>query len=250
MSSDTFPYVPWQTNLLQKVGFPVTTETVMLDFGCGVGECVDQFRKADYQIFGCDIIFPDKPDSRLSSYLESGIIRKIASQPYKLPFEDNTFDLIFSNQVFEHVMDYSSVLAEIRRVLKPKGLSLHVFPGRWRVKEGHVYVPFASVIKAYWWLKVWALWGVRNEYQEGMSAGETAKMNWRYLTRETNYLSRGQIHKYVTQHFKECRFAEEAYFGISPRLGSYIKKFPFLLPLYRAYLSDTQMRVLVFGNKL
>jgi len=249
MSDNIFQYVPWEKELLAKAGCSASTDSVMLDFGCGVGECVDQFRKAGYPIFGCDIAFPDDPDSRLKSYQEQGIIRKIENHPYHIPFEDNFFDIVFSNQVFEHVMDYPSTLAEINRILKADGMSVHVFPGCWKIKESHVYVPFSSVIKSFWWLYFWAWRGIRNEYQQGLSARETAESNYRYLHQQTNYLPRRKIRKYVTQYFDYCRFVEEAYFYISPRFKTYAQKFPFLLMLYRAWFSDTEMRVLVFGKK-
>ena len=39
----------------------------------------------------------------------------------QIPHADDSFDLVVSNQVFEHVEDLPSVLAEIGRVLKPTG---------------------------------------------------------------------------------------------------------------------------------
>lgn len=249
MSHADFDYVPWQTSLLQKAGIVPSRDTVMLDFGCGAGDCVAQFRSAGYRIFGCDMRLPADPSPRLRAQLDEGIVKKIEVEPYRLPFADETFDLVFSNQVFEHVMDYPVALAEISRILKPQGASVHVFPGRWKWKESHVYVPYASVIRSYWWLKLWALCGIRNEHQAGMSASESARKNRDYLIHQTNYLTRRQIRRHVTQYFEECRFVEEAYFGISARLQRYIDRFPFLLDVYRAWKSDTHMRVLVFGKK-
>ncbi|HZN38721.1 MAG TPA: class I SAM-dependent methyltransferase [Planctomycetota bacterium] len=249
MSHADFDYVPWQTSLLQKAGIVPSRDTVMLDFGCGAGDCVAQFRSAGYRIFGCDMRLPADPAPRLRAHLDEGIVRRIEVEPYRLPFADETFDLVFSNQVFEHVMDYPVALAEISRILKPQGVSVHVFPGRWKWKESHVYVPFASVIRSYWWLKLWALCGIRNEHQAGMSASETARKNRDYLVHQTHYLSRRRIRRHVTQYFDECRFVEEAYFGISPRLQRYVNRFPLLLDVYRAWKSDTHMRVLVFGKK-
>ncbi|HVP37453.1 MAG TPA: methyltransferase domain-containing protein [Terriglobales bacterium] len=42
-----------------------------------------------------------------------------------LPFIDNSFDFVVSNAVLEHVADISSALSEIRRVLKPDGITYH-----------------------------------------------------------------------------------------------------------------------------
>ena len=40
----------------------------------------------------------------------------------KLPFKDNTFDLIFSQAVLEHVRDPFRAVAEMRRIAKPGGV--------------------------------------------------------------------------------------------------------------------------------
>jgi SAM-dependent methyltransferase len=244
--STSFHY-GWLINILQRLGAPLSVNSTLLDFGCGAGECIDQLRKEGYNALGCDIIFPDKPDFRLNKYLDEGIIRCINKHPYKIPFENATFDIIFSAQVFEHVMDYDVVLAEIKRVLKPDGISVHIFPGRWKIRESHVYVPFSSVLKSYWWLYIWALTGIRNEYQAGFSAKQTALSNQIYLNNETNYLSRRQIGKYARRYFTDCRFCEEAYYF--SRHNNLFIRYPLLLTLYRSWFSDFDMRVLVLGNK-
>lgn len=271
MSSETFQYVPWYTSLLEKIGFTLSKEHVILDLGCGQGECVRQFREIGYNIFGCDIEFPETPQNYLKFYLKNDVIRKIEydqdprdkmeeycksgkllvtnETTYHLPFENNTFDVIVSGQVFEHVMDYPAVLAELKRITKPTGINVHVFPGRWMIREPHTYVPFSSVLRTYGWIYFWAFLGVRNEFQQGLSASETAKRNYWYLHRRTNYLTRENIYKQVTKFFEECRFAEEAYFYVSPRVGKLFGRFPFLLTQYRGWFSDTQMRVLVFEKK-
>ena len=172
MENETFQYITWLTGRWDKIGgYQPTMESVILDLGCGVGSCVDQFRKAGYnKFYGCDFLrsFPEKIDYGLKQYMEDGVIRVIRETPYRLPFEDGSFDMLFSLQVLEHVMDYDAMLAEIWRVLKPNGVSVHVFPGRWRWKECHTYIPWAGVFNNYWYLKFWAITGIRNEYQSGL----------------------------------------------------------------------------------
>ena len=245
-SSVPFQYVPWLTGMWQRLDLAISRDSVMLDFGCGVGECVDQFRQTGFNAYGCDIVFPKEPDARLKTHLAPGTIRQIQSEPYRIPFDDDMFDVVLSFQVFEHVMDYDPVLAEIQRILKPGGVSVHVFPGRWRVIEGHTFVPFASVLKAYWWLYLWALLGIRNEYAAGLSANETARRYSNWLKEHTNYLSRTQIREYVSKYFSDCRFAAERDFY--PAHARLFNRFPFLLPIYRMWYSETEMRVLVFGK--
>ncbi len=45
-----------------------------------------------------------------------------------IPFPDATFDVVFSSNVLEHVRDINAMMAEIRRVLKPEGVAIHILP--------------------------------------------------------------------------------------------------------------------------
>ena len=47
----------------------------------------------------------------------------------KLTFDDHSFDLFITSDVFEHVMNPEKAFAEIARVLKPGGL--HIFTMPW-----------------------------------------------------------------------------------------------------------------------
>jgi SAM-dependent methyltransferase len=57
---------------------------------------------------------------------------------FKIPFPDNCFDLVVSNQVMEHVQDLSLTFMEINRVLKPNGRFLVLFPDKSVFREGTV----------------------------------------------------------------------------------------------------------------
>ena len=57
-----------------------------------------------------------------------------------LPFEDGSFELVWASEVIEHVTDTARWLAEVRRVLVPRGRLLVTTPshGRLRVALGGV----------------------------------------------------------------------------------------------------------------
>lgn len=63
-----------------------------------------------------------------------------------LPFADNTYDVVISFQVIEHIQDDKLFLSEIHRVLKPGGVALITTPNRrmslsrnpWHIRE---YLP-------------------------------------------------------------------------------------------------------------
>ena len=45
-----------------------------------------------------------------------------------LPFEDNSFDVVFCNHVLEHIEDDFKAMSELYRVLKPNGLGIFQIP--------------------------------------------------------------------------------------------------------------------------
>ncbi len=59
-----------------------------------------------------------------------------------LPFADAAFDLVFSSHVMEHVRHFDELQVEIRRVLKPDGLAVHVVPtATWRLWTSLAHYP-------------------------------------------------------------------------------------------------------------
>jgi len=113
-----------------------------LDYGCGKGETVIAGRARGLEIFGAEAFYEGsniRPDIEASG-LFGTTIREIKNG--RLDFPDDFFDVVVSNQVFEHVTDLDAVLGEILRVLKPGGVTLNLFPSRDVWREGHCGIPF------------------------------------------------------------------------------------------------------------
>jgi SAM-dependent methyltransferase len=113
----------------------------VLDFGCGRGQIVSLGVKRGLDIYGVDT-FEGWWDNWRNNPLPgaAGRISKIFDH---LPFADSRFDIVVSNQVFEHISEPVRVLPEIHRVLKPAGLFLALFPFRETWFEGHLGLYFA-----------------------------------------------------------------------------------------------------------
>jgi 2-polyprenyl-3-methyl-5-hydroxy-6-metoxy-1,4-benzoquinol methylase len=84
----------------------------VLDFGCGDGTVVGMLRRAGYDAYGADIRELDAVGDGGSVGSDQGLLRHYA-EGERLPFDDDTFDLVISNQVFEHVMPLE---ATVRRL--------------------------------------------------------------------------------------------------------------------------------------
>jgi SAM-dependent methyltransferase len=223
-----------QLAILTDSGYPVQNGACILDFGCGEGRAVRSFRAGGFDAFGCDVSLRDTKEAK--PLVETGLIREIQGEPYRLPYEDNTFDVVFSDQVFEHVQNYPEAIAELHRVMKPDGVSLHIFPSHWRIIEPHVFVPFGTWCHNMTWLKLWAMIGIRNAFQLDMDAKQVAETNHHYLTNHTNYLPRRRVLEQFKAVFREAEFKEDLFLKHSRR-GRYVymlnRLIPVLLWLYR-----------------
>ena len=135
-----------------EFGYTLSRETVIVDFGCGSGRMVEELRSSGHKAFGCGTRFNADKNVDTDSMMKEGILRTIDFSNYKLPFNDNSIDFLYSHSVFEHVRNYSESIAETARILKPDGYCLHFFASRFRLIEPHVYVPLSSLIQSRWWL--------------------------------------------------------------------------------------------------
>jgi SAM-dependent methyltransferase len=118
------------------------SDYAILDFGCGSGEAVIAGRHRGLNIFGADIFYEGGTARQTieNSGLVGTVIRKIKNGT--LDFPDSFFDVVFTNQVIEHIEDLDAVLTELCRVLKPGGVTLHLFASRDIWREGHSGIPF------------------------------------------------------------------------------------------------------------
>lgn len=200
--------------MAQDLGLVLSPGDRVLDFGCGYGDVVREFRARGLDADGVDIV-PFWADARDRYWEEREPVPEglrahlhVADlNPYHLPFADTSFELIVSSQVFEHVMDYPAVFSELGRVLRPRGLSIHIFPARWRPVESHAFVPLASVLRVRPWLAVWALLGIRNQFQQDLPWREVVERNHRFLLNDTNYPTHRAIRRWATAAGVRVRFA-------------------------------------------
>ncbi|GBR08125.1 hypothetical protein GLI01_16660 [Gluconacetobacter liquefaciens] len=90
-----------------------------LDLGAGDGRSYDVARQAfpDLNWIGVDIENSPEVASRSRSDCRFHTFDGV-----NLPFQDNSFDVVYSRQVFEHVRHPEPLLHEVARVLKPGGV--------------------------------------------------------------------------------------------------------------------------------
>ena len=93
----------------------------LLDVGCDDGERTLAFAAAARAdaVHGVEMVAEQAQQARTR-----GIEVALADVEAGLPYADESFDAVVSNQVLEHVLDIDRFVAELRRVLRPGGVAV------------------------------------------------------------------------------------------------------------------------------
>jgi len=103
----------------------------ILENGCGIGLYLEHLQPFGGELFGLEF---DLDRARQAKDSGSYILGGAGEQ---LPFPENSFDLILSNEVIEHVRDDRQAVQEMVRVLKVGGRIALFCPNRWYPFETH-----------------------------------------------------------------------------------------------------------------
>ncbi len=122
----------WDDTLLrERVLARLSPDTVVLDLGAGAG-IVSQmnFLGLAARVCGVDL----DPRVEANPFLDEGRV----ADGQSIPYPDAVFDLVFSDNVLEHLERPAEVFSEVARVLKPGGLFIFKTPNKWH------YMPLIS----------------------------------------------------------------------------------------------------------
>jgi SAM-dependent methyltransferase len=126
----------------------------VLEVGSGAGWQSQQMAARGYWVVAVDL-----PESNYASVADYPPVLYDGSH---LPFADNSFDIVFSSNVLEHVEDLAALFADIRRVLDPSGLAIHVLPTPswrfWTMGTHYLALPRSRGIRG----KLRSLWQPRH----------------------------------------------------------------------------------------
>lgn len=130
----------WDDSLFRsRILKHIDASTTVLDYGAGRGN-VEQmnFRGIAKRMYGID----PEPAVFENPYLDEASVLDLSTG--RIPFPDEMFDVVFADNVMEHVDNPETVLREIARILKPGGLFLAKTPNKWH------YMPVIARLTPTW----------------------------------------------------------------------------------------------------
>lgn len=114
-------YAPWKHALYE---FDKHAGKKVLEVGGGMGTDLAQFAKHGALTTDYDLSSGHLAHARRNFELRGLKGEFIHGDGEQMPFEDNSFDVVFSNGVIHHTPNTGSVITEMRRVLKPGGKAI------------------------------------------------------------------------------------------------------------------------------
>lgn len=182
------------------------SSTRVLDYGCGDGEVVEHGLAGGVDIYGADIFYGGSDSYAVVQ--QKGLLGKQVLKIVNdhVDFPDDFFDLIVSNQVFEHVEDIDAVLFEINRLLKPGGKFLCLFPSKDVWREGHCGIPFLHWFPKDSQLRYYYAYALRSlgfgKYKSNLPKEQWVKYILTWLDQYCFYRSRKVIKQSFYRYFK------------------------------------------------
>jgi SAM-dependent methyltransferase len=226
---------------IRKIDFIHPEPIRILEAGCGEGVLMCYLVQSlselnpdvKFEIYGFEV-----HDAGWSRNSLNDAIKSLRDKLPNIPWEDRYtyipvkeawtypreyFDIVLSNQVLEHVHDPAKFFAEIYNVLRCGGCSIHLFPLKNYVLEGHFFIPFLHRILNYdlmvSYIKLASRVGIgsfrRINKEYGVTLDEYAESRADRMCLNTNYMSGAEALKLAkTSGFRASwRYTQEFYYS-------------------------------------
>lgn len=175
-------YAPW---MFETMEFAAHAGEQVLEIGAGIGTDHAQFAAHGALTTDVDLSSGHLTLAQENFRLRGLTGRFIHQDAERLPFDDDTFDLVYSNGVIHHTPNTYDVVKEIRRVLKPGGKAIAMV--------------YAENSLHYWRNLVWAI-GIKEDALLHQSMGEIMS---RSVERSDNAAARPLVKVYTPRRLRQ-----------------------------------------------
>jgi SAM-dependent methyltransferase len=174
----------------------------VLDWGSGRGEYVAWLRDAGYDAYGVEIRMAAAERGRDllrgKGHDYDRVIKPIR-QDGSTDLPGGFFHFVFTHYVLEHVADIDAVTSEVARITAPGGAGFHVYPGKLRPLEPHLFMPFVHWLPKTearkWLIRACVACGIEPRWDWLAAAGarKKAQAYHDYCMQETFYRPFGAV---------------------------------------------------------
>lgn len=113
-------YAPWMPSVM---GFNDFSGARLIEIGCGMGTDLLQFARGGAHCTGVDLTPRSIEISRLHFDLYKMRADFVLTDAERLPFADESFDVVYSNGVLHHTPGTAEAIREAHRILRPGGVA-------------------------------------------------------------------------------------------------------------------------------
>ena len=138
--------VPTRDSMMDAAVLPQLTPGMrLLDAGCGdTLMLMNRYAPHVKFVVGADVVTPSHPPAPNGAVTIADL--------GALPFEDQSFDLVVSRSVVEHLEHPQAVFAELRRILRPGGRIVFATPNK------YYYSCLVAIALSYRWKDAFMKW--------------------------------------------------------------------------------------------
>lgn len=121
----------------------------VIDVGCGDGRHIAEAARRGCFAVGLDYDATELRQAR--ARIGTDRVDLVVGDASRLPFRNRAFDAVICTETLEHLPDDSGAIAEIARLLKPRGRLLGAVPSHftelafWRLSHGYSHTPGGHV---------------------------------------------------------------------------------------------------------
>tara|TARA_B100000315_G_C14539763_1_gene570291 strand:+ start:626 stop:1384 length:759 start_codon:yes stop_codon:yes gene_type:complete len=127
---------------INKVLFQIPIGSKILEIGAGAGFQAKALSDNGFEVVGIDL--------KTSSYRNEQVYPVINYDGKFIPFPEDSFDVVFSSNVLEHIHNVEEFQKEIKRVLNKGGICIHILPTTtwriWTILTHHLFVLKAIIV--------------------------------------------------------------------------------------------------------
>ncbi|OGX15651.1 MAG: hypothetical protein A2166_02660 [Omnitrophica WOR_2 bacterium RBG_13_41_10] len=193
----------------------------ILEIGCGLGYDSRYMAKKGLKVVSLDLSFRNVDLTLKGSSLLELDVKGICADGENLPFQNNTFDIVYSFGVLHHTPNTQKAIDEIYRVLKPQGKCFVML-----YHKGYAYY----FIKLYGWISL-----------KYLSKTEDRLISDLYDHTPLSKMYNGNHAYKMFNNFRETKIGITTYGGIQNNkkfkwIYILLNKFPFLMRILGSYL--------------